>query len=66
NQIHYRANADKPIYPAPLKSVCNSVFVYGSIANPHLNDDPGTTIAFPDQTCGLNQMTRTRIIKLSF
>jgi hypothetical protein len=24
-----------------------------SIANPHLNDDPGTIIAFPDETFGL-------------
>jgi hypothetical protein len=24
-----------------------------SIANPHLNDDPGAIIAFPDETFGL-------------
>jgi hypothetical protein len=24
-----------------------------SIANPHLNDDPGTIIPFTDETCGL-------------
>jgi hypothetical protein len=28
-----------------------------SIANPHLNDDPGAIIAFPDETCGL-EVTR--------
>jgi hypothetical protein len=26
-----------------------------SIANPHLNDDPGTIITFPDETFGLEQ-----------
>jgi hypothetical protein len=25
-----------------------------SIANPHLNDDPGVIIAFPDETFGLS------------
>jgi hypothetical protein len=29
-----------------------------SIANPHLNDDPGAIIAFPDETFGLDHCGR--------
>jgi hypothetical protein len=34
-----------------------------SIANPHLNDDPGAIIAFPDETFGLGRVVRKRMLQ---
>jgi len=33
-----------------------------SIENPHLNDDPGAIIAFPDETFGLGYSRQSLVI----
>jgi hemoglobin-like flavoprotein len=35
-----------------------------SIANPHLNDDPGTIIEFPDETFGLKLWSEAAVIRI--
>jgi hypothetical protein len=36
-----------------------------SIANPHLNDDPGAIITFPDETFGLRQVSSSTAIPIA-
>ncbi|MGD9164431.1 MAG: hypothetical protein PVF13_06680, partial [Chromatiales bacterium] len=50
----YAERALAPVSPSScgICSIINSLAI-DSIANPHLNDDPGAIIAFPGETFGL-------------
>jgi hypothetical protein len=41
--------------PAAVFAQSSIAWAIDSIANPHLNDDPGAIIAFPDETFGLSR-----------
>jgi hypothetical protein len=54
-----------PISPSScgICSIINSLAI-DSIANPHLNDDLGTIITFPDETSGLDPGLRFTLFRL--
>jgi hypothetical protein len=47
--------------PAAVLAQSSIAWAIDSIANPHLNDDPGIIIPFSDETFGLNQLIQSRL-----